>query len=84
MRKLKFQEQALISGGQCSCKEALELNVVDWEWDLNNDITQFCTQDQFSVYALGMVDLLYNNDFNSLSWEAMDDAELTMIRHLNI
>tara|TARA_R110002110_G_scaffold415858_2_gene658574 strand:- start:9357 stop:9602 length:246 start_codon:yes stop_codon:yes gene_type:complete len=81
MKNLDLREQLLVSGGH-SCKEALELNETDWDFDLEPSV--YCTKAQFTTYAMGAVDVLYTPGFFTASEQEQDDMMLGMIRGLNI
>lgn len=67
MKTLNAKELNVVSGGM-NCKEALIYDLVSWE---DIDITQYCTKEQFTTFALNSVDLIYTEGFEDYMTEEM-------------
>ena len=76
MKTLKRAQCDLVAGGT-TCKEALIANATTWEFI---DLTQFCSKDQFTIYAFSLIDLMYSVGFNNVTV----DMEVGMIQGLAI
>lgn len=82
MRLLNSMELTEIAGGLiCTCEEALMQDAINWDID---DITKFCTKNQYTAYALGMIDLIYSQDLWNLSFDEAEYLEIEMIKNLTL
>lgn len=82
MRLLNSMELTEIAGGIiCTCEEALIQDAINWDID---DITKFCTKNQYTAYALGIIDLVYSQDLWNLSINEAERLEIEMIKSLQL
>lgn len=63
--------------GGMSCQAALIEEAVNWSIE---DITEFCTKEQFTLYAMGMIDLMYTYKPANVT----DQMEIDLINSLNL
>jgi hypothetical protein len=76
MKELNSVETKLIAGA-FTCEAALIEEALYWSID---DITEYCTQEQFTKYALGMVELVYSFKPDEMT----PDIEIDMIKGLSL
>lgn len=82
MKILNNQSIQSVSGGvNLTCKEALIKDVTDFDFDL--EPSQYCTKEQFTTYALAMVDLAYSKKWVGAN-QADDQFMINIINGLNL